>query len=259
MVTIAAKEQKKHKRFYNVYKKSPFSKASTTVILILGIIVFGGIAAFTAFLVTSHLSELRASADEYAYIRGLAGDIENEYTADGELRLSDLDNEMQAINPDYICWIRIDGTSIDYPVVRGTNNDKYLNTSFQGDENKAGAIFMDYRNAADNLPHIIIYGHNLRQGGMFTDLRKFTSSSFMEENNKVVLTVNGQEIEFEIFAARKTSVDDPAYNLNLATQRNFGRWANKIEAPLRAGQVLTLSTCVSEGDDNERIIVQAWR
>jgi len=256
MVTNTKKERK---NFYSIYKKSPFSKASTTVILILGILVFGGVAAFTALAVISHTGELKASADEYAYLRGLAGDIEHSFDSDGVIELSALDNQMRNENPDYVCWIRIDGTNIDYPVVRGENNDKYLNTTFQGGENKAGAIFMDYRNVGEHMPHIIIYGHNLQQGGMFTDLKKYTNSSFLEANNKIILIVNGHEVEFEIFAGRKTDVNDPAYNLNLFTQRNFGRYANKIEAPLRASQILTLSTCVSEGDDEARIVVQAWR
>ena len=259
MVTKEQKERKERKKFYSIYKKSPFSKASTTVILILGILVFGGVATFTAFAVMAHTGELKASADEYAYLRGLAGGVTQTYDDDGVIQLSALDNEMRNENPDYVCWIRIDGTNIDYPVVRGENNDKYLTTSFQGEENKAGAIFMDYRNVGEQLPHIIIYGHNLQQGGMFTDLKKFTSNSFLEANKKIILIVNGHEVEFEIFASRKTDVNDPAYNLNLFTQRNFSRYANKIEAPLRASQILTLSTCVSEGDDDARIIVQAWR
>ncbi|MCL2819251.1 MAG: class B sortase [Oscillospiraceae bacterium] len=241
------------------YKKSPFSKASTTVILILGIVLFGGIAVFTTFAVKSHLDALKASEDEYAYLRGLAEGTEHKLDADGMIQLSALDNEMRAINPDYVCWIRIGGTNIDYPVVRGPDNEKYLHTSFQGEENIAGAIFMDYRNIGERLPHIIIYGHNVRNGGMFTDLRKFLSSSFLEQNNKITLIVNDHEVEFEIFSARRTDVNDPAYDLNLSSSRNFGRFADRIGAPIRATQIITLSTCVSEGDDDARIIVQGFR
>ena len=254
-----SKEKKERVKFYSIYKKSPFSKASTTVILVLGIVVFGGIAAFTTYVVSSHLSELKASADEYAYLRGLAGDMEHTYDSDGQIQLSALDNEMRAINPDYVCWIRIDGTNIDYPVVRGQNNEQYLHTTFQGEDNKAGSIFMDYRNVGEHLPHIIIYGHNLQQGGMFTDLRRFLNSTFYNEFNTITLIVNGHEVEFEIFVARRTDVNDPAYYLDLATQRNFGRFANKIDAPIRASQIITLSTCVSEGNDDERVIIQGFR
>jgi len=252
-------EQKKFYKKRSLYGKSPFGKLSTTVILILGIVLFGGIAAFTAYAVISHMDALKASEDEYAYLRGLAGGIENQYDADGSIRLSALDNEMRAINPDYVCWIRIGGTNIDYPVVRGSDNEKYLDISFQGEESIAGAIFMDYRNTGERLPHIIIYGHNTRLGGMFTDLKMFLDKTFLEENNKITLIVNGNEIEFEIFSARRSDINDPAYDLNVATTRYFGRFADRIGAPIRASQILTLSTCVSEGNDDARMIVQAWR
>ena len=38
-------------------------------------------------------------------------------------------------------------------------NERYLNTTFHGEEKKFGAIFMDYRNVGEEAPHIIIYGH----------------------------------------------------------------------------------------------------
>jgi len=258
----SSKEGSEQKKFYKnggLFGKSPFSKVSTTAILILGVVLFGGIAVFAFFAVQSHIDDQRASADEYAYLRGLAGDIEHEFNEDGTIQLSALDNEMRAINPDYVCWIRIPGTSIDYPVVRGKDNLKYLDTTFYGEENRYGAIFMDYRNVEERIPHIIIYGHNARDGSMFTDLRKFQDPTFLEHNKIITLIVNAAEVEFEIFAARRTNIEDTAYYLNLDTTRNFTRFADRIGAPLKATQILTLSTCVSEGDKNERMIVMAYR
>jgi len=255
-------EQKERKRFYkinNLYNKSPFSKVSTTAILILGLVLFGGIAVFAFFAVQAHTNDQRVSTDEYAYLRGLADGIEQEYDKDGTIQFSVLDSEMRAINPDYVCWIRVGGTSIDHPVVRGQDNEKYLETTFYGEPNRYGAIFMDYRNVEERLPHIIIYGHNAKDGTMFTDLRKFQDPVFLEQNNIITLVVNGSEVEFEIFAARRTNIEDSAYFLNLETTRNFTRFADRIGAPLKATQILTLSTCVSEGDKDERMIVMGYR
>jgi hypothetical protein len=52
--------------------------------------------------------------------------------------ISAFDTEMRQINPDDICWIRIDGIRVDYPVVRGSDNERYLHTSFSGEENILG-------------------------------------------------------------------------------------------------------------------------
>jgi len=236
-----------------------FRSMSKTTLIIIAILFFGGIAFFTTLIVMAHVGNLRASSAEYDHLRILAGDVDTGSGDDGAIQLSALDLEMRQINPDFVCWIRIDGTNIDYPVVRGSDNEKYLDTSFGGDKNIAGAIFMDYRNIGDPIPHIIIYGHNLQQGGMFTDLRRFLNNQFLEENNIITLTVNGHDVEFEIFSARLTDVDDPAYNLDLSTPRLFARFADRINAPLAATQIITLSTCTSGGNDNARMIVQGYR
>jgi len=233
-------------------------KVSVMVSLTIAVIVCACIAIFTTIAVIAHTSNLRASGAEYDHLRGLAGDIVESDRGDGP-QLSALDVEMRSINPDYVAWIRIDGTSIDYPVVRGSDNEKYVNTSFYGEKKKAGAIFMDYRCIGDPIPHIIIYGHNLHEGGMFTDLRKLIDKQFLEANNIITLTVNGYEVDFEIFSARRTDIYDPAYNLDLNTPRDFARFANRINAPIRATQIITLSTCVSQGNDDERVIVQGYR
>jgi len=234
-------------------------KISVKIALIIGVIFFGCTALVTTLVVVVHTSNLRASGAEYEYLRGLAGDTAPFFDAGGTVQFSALDEEMRAINADYVCWIKVDGTNIDYPVVRGPDNETYLNTSFYGEPNIAGALFMDYRNTGDPIPHIIIYGHNLQAGGMFTDLRKFLDDQFLEDNNVITLTVNGHPVRFEIFSARMTDVDDPAYYLNFSTQRYFARFADRIGAPLIATQIITLSTCVSGGSNDLRLVVQGYR
>ena len=201
--------------------KKPFRGISIKTALIITIIVVGAIAIFSTVMVIRHNSSLRASQVEYESLREIAEEIEGTTTGYSGIELSALDTEMRSINPDYIGWIRIDGTSIDYPFVRGDDNEKYISTSFYGEDSKAGAIFMDFRNVGDlltyrvgeALPHIIIYGHNLQRGGMFTDLRKFVSNRFLEENNIITLIINGETVEFEIFSARLSDINDPAYDL----------------------------------------------
>ena len=51
---------------------------------------------------------------------------------------------LKAVNPDTVGWIKIEGTSIDYPVVQTDNNEKYLYTTFEGEESQWGAVFLDY-------------------------------------------------------------------------------------------------------------------
>ena len=236
-----------------------FRGMSLTVKLTIAILFCGCIALFSTIAFFAHTNSLKASAAEYDFLREFAGDIISGSGSSDFTHLSALDQEMLQINPDYVFWIRVDGTSIAYPVVQGSDNVKYLNTSFYGEPNKAGTVFMDFRNIGDSLKHTIIYGHNLQQGGMFTDLHKFLNPRFLEENNIITLIVNDHIVEFKIFSARLTDVNDPAYNLALSTPRLFARFADSIGAPIQATQIITLSTCVSTGNDDARMIVQGYR
>jgi len=245
-----------------------FRKASMTAMMIIGIAVFSSIALFTALLVMAHTSNIKSANAEYESLREIADDLMIESDEFGMIQLSALEEEMLQINPDYVCWIRIDGTGVDYPVVRGNDNEKYLKISFHGEERKTGTVFMDYRNYGDllnyhigeNIPNIIIYGHNLQQGGIFSDLRKYLSKQFLDDNRIITLIVNDELIEFEIFSARLTDINDPAYYLTFDASHSFPRFADRVGAPLQATQILTLSTCARrDGGGDARVIVQGYR
>ncbi len=91
-------------------------------------------------------------------------------------------DELEAVNGDVVAWLDFPGQQISYPVVQGDDNSFYLKQSFSGNSSSSGAIFMDYRN--DGLMkdgNTIIYGHNMRNGSMFGQLRKYQEQSHYEE------------------------------------------------------------------------------
>ena len=170
--------------------------------------------------------------------------------------ISAFDVGMRDINPDYICWIKIEDTKIDYPVVRGEDNEKYLNLSFFNERNGLGALFMDYRCEGEYVPHIIIYGHNARSGDLFGGLRRFLNERYLEEHPTISLKVNDRIVEYEIFSARETDVADIAYDLDFSAPGSFSEFAENCGAPPDTAQIITLSTCVSGYNKDERVIVQ---
>lgn len=170
---------------------------------------------------------------------------------------SAFDEEMRLVNSDYIGWIKIDGTKVNYPVVRGNDNEKYLSMSFTGEKNYLGTLFMDYRCFGERVPNIIIYGHNSRQGDLFGGLRLFLDEQYLLEHPLICLIVNDRFIEYKIFSARMTNVNDPAYKLDFVAPGSFHTFTEKCGAPLGSAQIITLSTCYSGNNDDERVIVQA--
>lgn len=68
---------------------------------------------------------------------------------------------------------------VDYPVVQGKDNEHYLHYTFDGKANKAGSIFLNYRNRAEFTgSKVILYGHNMKDGSMFSSLKKYQDVGF---------------------------------------------------------------------------------
>ncbi|MDN6627001.1 MAG: class B sortase [Pisciglobus halotolerans] len=109
--------------------------------------------------------------------------------------------EYYAINPDYVGWLKIEETVIDYPVVRGKDNEQYLNHNFYRENDPLGSIFMDHRNIGMGMDrHTILYGHYSRYGQMFTDLEKYLSEEFLKENPTFTFKDSFTEKKYEIFS-----------------------------------------------------------
>lgn len=100
--------------------------------------------------------------------------------------------EWKKINPDIVAWIRMDGTSIDYPVLQSNNNDYYLSRNYRREFATAGSIFVDYRDNIINDSFAIIYGHRMSGGRMFSDVTKYADESFFDSHlSGVLYTENG--------------------------------------------------------------------
>ena len=164
--------------------------------------------------------------------------------------------ELSGINPDFIGWIYIEGV-LDYPVVRGRDNDRYLNVTFKGTNNPSGAIFMDHRNSKGfDDPVCVLFGHNMRDGSMFKALHKYSSKGFLEEHPDIlIVTASGDALYYRIFSVKYEGSRDLLFDLSLS-----GKTANPSEfrgAPDGASRFLILSTCTNSEDKEERLRVIA--
>jgi len=166
--------------------------------------------------------------------------------------------DLQYMIPDVIGWLRIVGTGIDYPVVQCSDNQKYLNTTFLGDRNPSGTIFMDMRSADGFDGFTILHGHNMRDGSMFAELHSYTNSIFRAEHDEILIfTPDGQILIYNVFDVRETDVFDTIYTL-------IGASADRVDDYFSArglegnANILVLSTCI-RGDNDTRLLVLASR
>ena len=168
----------------------------------------------------------------------------------------DLLGLLAEINPDFIGWISIENV-IDYPIVRGRDNNRYIHTTFSGERNRAGAIFMDYRNRNGFDDRVaILFGHRMRDGSMFSPLLNYQNRSFLQENPLITITTrDGDILTYRIFATRLTDAWDTAYNIGFTN--SAGAAATFPNVPSGASRFLLMSTCTASSDDDERFIVFA--
>lgn len=144
--------------------------------------------------------------------------------------------ELRKINEDIVAWIQIPGIDVDYPVVQGEDNEYYLHHTFRKEVNKAGSIFLDYRNRADfTEQRVIIYGHNMKDGSMFSNLKKYQDNAFRKESGTAYLYLPEKTLQLEIMVCERVSMRDGVYALEYNMTCD---WPEEI----------ILSTCSSSSD-----------
>ena len=166
-------------------------------------------------------------------------------------------------------WIIIPGTeNIDYPILQGTNNDYYLNRTYTGDYMTAGSIFADYRCDKDingNF-NFIVYGHNMQNGMMFSELIKFLDKDFFEKNQYVYVYTDKGIYTYKIFSVFKTDYKYKYIETGFPSGEDFVTWAEEMRANSKFeregisfdtnSRIITLSTCTNAAW-SDRYCVQA--
>ncbi len=192
-----------------------------------------------------------------------------------EKSLTGLAETLLRENADTVGWITIPDTKVDAPVVQAEDNDYYLDTGFDHKPNRAGAVFMDYRNVfgsdlsaqSDNL---VIYGHNMANNTMFGSLRKYRQDlEYYKTHRFVELSSNYENFTYVIFGLVITSgsagaewrywdmeefADKKAFDDYVSTVRSKNM--TDIDVDVQYGdQLLTLSTCYSDADDSRFLVI----
>lgn len=115
--------------------------------------------------------------------------------------------ELQQENTDVKGWIRIENTNINYPLLQTTDNDYYLTHNYKKENSSYGSIFINHKsNIKDNNSNTIIYGHNMKNNQMFTDLLKYEDKQFYEEHPTIKIVTDENEEEYEIIYTFKSRV-----------------------------------------------------
>ena len=145
--------------------------------------------------------------------------------------------ELYAMNEDLIGWLSIPDTNMDYPVVQpkdAAGMEYYLDYDFLKKKNMNGAIILD----CDNDPftpsyNLVISGHHLSNGQMFSHLTDYENQSFWETHPIFTFDTLMERNTYVIFAAFRSAkwADNEEgfrYHANFTTKYEFDPWLEEV-------------------------------
>ena len=158
-------------------------------------------------------------------------------------------DELQAVNPEVTGWILIPDTGISHPLLQTKDNAYYLKHAWDGRKNSCGAIYMDYRSSLDDW-NAVIYGHNMRNGSMFAEIRKYQDQQFMREHPFLYVLHNGTVRQYTLSAAFEAELDGVPYEFGPMDDNHKERFTERLKEKAGMdipGPTVTLSTCTEMG------------
>lgn len=233
------------------------------------VLIFVGIFIFSSYNLYKIFNEYKKNKDSYKEINEIVikEDIKGVSAEDNNnIGIGSKEYaELKAINEDYLFWIYVPGTNINYPVVKSKDNEEYLYKNFKGEENKGGCLFVDSRNVSEEDDNIIIHGHNMKDKSMFGTLSKLLNSEYLNENKKIYIYLENKILEYEIFSVYINAGDFDPYKTNFNTDEDFNEYISNVRSKSYYNlnyvddgkkNIITLSTCTNATGE-ERTIVNA--
>ncbi len=233
------------------------------IIIVLTIIGYIGVSNYMSLQQVTQMQEdikvkiEKTKEEDLPEIENITGkEIQNNYIV-----------SLLSMNQDAVGWLRVNNTSIDYPVVQSHDNDYYLKHNIFNEEDKNGWIFMDYRNSTTILDsNTIIYGHNMYYSDvMFGTLSNVYKKTWYENPENLVISFDTiyESNKYQIFSIYKTPKTKDYLKTYFANDDEFNEFIHLIQGRsiedfgvevTPSDKLLTLSTCTGE---NQRLVVHA--
>lgn len=207
------------------------------------------------------------------YVVGPSVDIKKDDTKNEDLDTINF-GSLKELNPDFVAWIKIDGTNIDYPVMQSNNEpDLYWRKNFYKRYSNMGTPYAeewcDVDKPSDN---ITIYGHHMKDGSMFANLEYFEKKDFYDKHKYITLDTENYIGTYEIITIYKTVVytgkddefkfwefkdaeNEEEFNNFINTTKNLQLYDTGVSAEY-GDKLISLVTC-EYSKTNGRLVVVA--
>lgn len=212
-------------------------------VLIIFCLLLSAAAVLAGANIYSELKERQKEKENFAAVSQIAEPtVTTAQTESEPTERPAAERNIQALiteNAECIGWLSIDGTNISYPVMHTPSDpQKYLRRNFYGKYSQSGVPFLDGRCDLQST-NLIIYGHNMKNGTMFSDLKRYVDRDFLNAHRTVKFETTDGVQTFIVTEALKTNTSDA--------------WYDRIAA--EDSRQLILSTCYGSGKDGRLLII----
>ena len=264
-----------------------FNKAQ--VFFLIGAVLFTALFLFSGIMAMRQYKDTKQSAEAFNSVADLVKpaptpvltsvedatgedgtDTPASYEPASELTAYDKYAAVYEQNSDFIGWISIEDTKINYPVMQTPGNkDFYLKHAFDKSYSEYGVPYMQENCKLGLSDNCVIYGHHMQDGSMFADLCKYESEDFYKEHKTIHFDTLAGFGEYEIVCVFKTAAysadgfkyyhfvdaaDAAEFNSFLSTCQSLALYDTGVSAEY-GDKLITLSTCEYSRSNGRMVIV----
>ena len=154
--------------------------------------------------------------------------------------------------------------NINYPILQGQDNEEYLYKDINNEYIVSGSIFMNYLNNGFDDQNTVLFGHNMKNGTMFANLKKYKEEDFFYNNNDIEIELsNGQYLKYKVFSVYITDINDNYTKTSFEDKDEYKEFLERIKnksiyksdiSVNENDKIITLSTCSYEFDDARLVV-----
>lgn len=241
-------------------KLTKFGRILSDIVIVVCLIIAG----FSGWNLYKELHEYKESKETY---EKLTPEVVIENPDTNEVDTAPLFDweKLKQINEDFVGWIRLDDSTVDYPFVQGTDNEYYLRHLFDGTYNNSGCVFMDVNNNRDfSDKNTILYAHNMKNGTMFASIEKYKDASYYDGHKVIHIYTEAATYDVYPVAGIVTDGQDDYVRTSFNDDNDFMSYVNRFvssstftseQSIESTDRIVMLSTCNYDRSDGRYVLI----
>ena len=260
----------------NKKNKKKKAKKASDFLYTIAMLVFAAIFLVSGGLLVKRFADDKKTESEFSDLQSMidtdATPIPEEKQDDEVVSNSAKFAALKEQNADFMGWISIEGTNLDFPVMYAPDNkDYYLKHDFKNQYSIYGVPYLDEKTtlgANKQSDNLIVYGHNMKTGTIFGSLTEYKKASYYQAHPYIEFDTLYGDAKYEVFAAFAIDVvQDTSFPYNQYVDMDEDTYTQFVDEVIRRSdvdsgirpaygeQLLTLSTCEYSSANGRYVVV----